>query len=989
MFCWAGAVQAQPGFTRNYAYRYFSTRDGLAQMQVTCVFQDSDGYMWFGTKVGVSRYDGVSFKNYTMDNGMPFGEVISITEYEDKIIFVMPNCLVLLHPDEKIKVINLPRNLSIESYFFFQSVYSLENNRLLLFNILKTPRSPGVYRLSCYELSLDTYRMRKVHEFAQEEHFLKSKNNKIITDQAVYEYDPVKSCIVQTDRLPVQSVNVLCDNDMKTFYFNRQGEKIIKYRKNPDGWIITDSISTMNVRNGISEKMILINDAELLYIAGKKLKFWPDRDIDINISDVFITGFYLDREQNCWIITDDGIYKLFNFVIEENRLGLGTQDKIWSVVEGNDHTMWFGSFMKGLWKLTPGGKLENIKLNVHMWAAQYFNSIKTKNGDLYFPFGSGIARYTDGRFEFSDYKLPVLSTYFDNETGTLFRSTEDTLQNRGLMTGFGANEKFYPWNKRFIISIEKDCKNRIRVGSFTGQGVFTGDKIVADTTRRQYQGVVSMATDDNRRLWKGTERGLYAELDDGREYRVAGNSIKNLVLSLLNYRNKYLIVGELTKLYIVDIENMKSYTRPIVYEIGYDAGFTGLESGQNGMCIDHNGDVWMTTATCVLKFNPEKLVQSQIRVMPPIRVAKILYSDDNVNWEQRILPKKKNQSASDNQQDVLHLSASDKFLRFEYIANSISAPRSLKFRYRLRGFSDQWSQPQSDKTAEFTNIGSGKYRFEVQCNLDGEKWSPVAYSPEIHILSSLWLRWYAFLFYVLLLVLFFSGVVYVFFRRREKRLTEKMQRLKLENELQFRTLHSKVLPHFAKNVLTAIARYAMDDNRKAGKYIAMFSNFMQSTLENADRNFNTIREELDYINNYLQLEKMRFNDRLTYEIDVETDVDEQIQIPAMILHTYCDNAIRHGIVNKQGNGSLKIHVKKTGHGTLVSVADNGIGRKRSTELGTQGNQIGLNLVQEQLEFYNSNNEVKMTQNITDLYNDAGHPAGTRIDFFIPDGFRFS
>ena len=66
-------LTAVPKLSRNYAYRYFTSRDGLVQMQVLCAFQDRDGFMWFGTKGGVSRYDGISFKNYKQEDGIPVG----------------------------------------------------------------------------------------------------------------------------------------------------------------------------------------------------------------------------------------------------------------------------------------------------------------------------------------------------------------------------------------------------------------------------------------------------------------------------------------------------------------------------------------------------------------------------------------------------------------------------------------------------------------------------------------------------------------------------------------------------------------------------------------------------------------------------------------------------------------------------------------------------------------------------------------------------
>lgn len=95
-----------------------TTRDGLAQMQVVCAFQDADGYIWFGTKDGVSRYDGVSFSNYTTDQGLPYGIPREISQWDDKIVFLYNTAFALLYPDDHIKVIYLPKELHFEKQMF-------------------------------------------------------------------------------------------------------------------------------------------------------------------------------------------------------------------------------------------------------------------------------------------------------------------------------------------------------------------------------------------------------------------------------------------------------------------------------------------------------------------------------------------------------------------------------------------------------------------------------------------------------------------------------------------------------------------------------------------------------------------------------------------------------------------------------------------------------------------------------------------------------
>jgi len=427
----------------------------------------------------------------------------------------------------------------------------------------------------------------------------------------------------------------------------------------------------------------------------------------------------------------------------------------------------------------------------------------------------------------------------------------------------------------------------------------------------------------------------------------------------------------------VDIQRLKSLKNPELWEISYDAGFTGLESGQNGFFEDHNGDVWLTTALSVLKFNPDKLIQAQIRRIPLIRLSVLFYSKDNANWSSVIFSDK-----------LIELPASNKFLRFEYIANSISRPKSLRFKYRLIGFSEKWSEPVYTKSVTYTNIGNGKYQFEVKCSMDGIHWSNVAKSPMIIIKAPVYLQPISILVYILLFVVVSVLLTRHFVKRSQRQKLADLNYKNLEDELQIKTLRSKVIPHFTKNVLSAIGHFAMTDKLRAGHYISVFSKFTELTLVNADKNYVTLQEELNYLKYYLELEKMRFGDRFDYDIDTEDVPDLGLLIPTMTLHTYCDNAIRHGLVNKKGAGFLKILGRKTNDGILMIITDNGIGRKRAQELSTRGNGQGLSLIQSQLDFYNQNNAQPIWQKITDIEDDAGKPLGTKVELFIPNGYQF-
>ncbi|MFZ4725794.1 MAG: histidine kinase, partial [Paludibacter sp.] len=733
------------------------------------------------------------------------------------------------------------------------------------------------------------------------------------------------------------------------------------------------------VKNIHRGKFEILPDESLVYFDSNDSPcFIPIRPTGFGVNFSFLEKMFIDREKNLWVTTNNGLYNYFNLNIEEYKLNVSEPDNFWSIVEDNDRNMWFGSYGSGLWMLNPSGKVLPIFKNTKSWTQQYMGSRKSNDGTLFLPFSDGILKYKKNQPPIVSNTASCLSVYYDEKNKIEYYSGVDTTLNIfGLYKGIGSNKRFFHWKVGFPVSIIKDSAGHIRLGSFRGQGVLSADSIITDTRKHDYNGVICMAIDNKGRIWKGTDRGVFVEYPNGSESHVAATQIKGQITSIMNYRDKYLLVGGIRSLFIVDIFTYKTGASTKLFEIGYDAGFTGLESGQNGFNEDHNGDVWLCTALSVLKFNPDKLVQAQTQIIPHIRIASIAYSKDNSKWYSSFFDDK-----------PIALKSSNKFLKFDYVANSISAPKSLRFKYRLVGFSDKWSEPVYTKSVSYTNIGFGKYRFEVQCSMDGIHWSEAAQSPVVEITVPFYLRPISIFTYIFLAILMSVYLTRLFVKRNQQKKMKELNRIKLENELQLNTLRSKIIPHFTNNVLSAIGYFAMTDKLKAGHYISVFSRFTQLTLANADKNYIALSDELNYIRNYLELEKMRFTERFDYHIEIDEAVPLDFLIPTMILHTYCDNAIRHGLVNKDDKGMLLIQIKNESSEILLVITDNGIGRTRAKELGTTGNGKGLQLIEAQLDFYNMLNEKFISQEIIDLHED-GNPLGTKIELRIPKGYKFS
>jgi two-component system LytT family sensor kinase len=188
----------------------------------------------------------------------------------------------------------------------------------------------------------------------------------------------------------------------------------------------------------------------------------------------------------------------------------------------------------------------------------------------------------------------------------------------------------------------------------------------------------------------------------------------------------------------------------------------------------------------------------------------------------------------------------------------------------------------------------------------------------------------ALLIAVAVVILFF-----VFITRKNKLLTEKTMSInsyeKKMIELELHALRSQMNPHFVHNSLNAIQYYIqLNDIDQSENYLTRFSKLVRQFFEYSRKQTIRIEEEIDLISNYLALEKLRFEDKLTYEILCDETVDKEAAIPSMVLQPIVENAVNHGIFHKKTTGKVTITFSQLSEDTFcVVVKDDGIGIKES------------------------------------------------------------
>ncbi len=224
---------------------------------------------------------------------------------------------------------------------------------------------------------------------------------------------------------------------------------------------------------------------------------------------------------------------------------------------------------------------------------------------------------------------------------------------------------------------------------------------------------------------------------------------------------------------------------------------------------------------------------------------------------------------------------------------------------------------------------------------------------------------------------------------------KEMEVLKLNKDLatsQLTTLRAQMNPHFIFNALNSIQQYVLQGNVvEANKYLSKFSKLQREVLNHSDQNFISLEKELEVLNLYLELEQLRFDGNFTYEIKVDTAIDDdEIKIPPMIVQPFVENSIWHGLMPKQGERWVHIHFELSSDDLLIcTVTDNGIGRDASARLKQNGHgqhkSKGLSLVYDRLHILRQQYGQAFEVTIKDLLDNNSVPTGTEVKLHIYTG----
>lgn len=452
-----------------------------------------------------------------------------------------------------------------------------------------------------------------------------------------------------------------------------------------------------------------------------------------------------------------------------------------------------------------------------------------------------------------------------------------------------------------------------------------------------------------------------------------------------------------------------------IKKIDEQSGLTDLRV--ESVIADDSGYVWMTNVGTLIRYNPRTnhfdyfneqhgINKTGFLITPACKVEGgelmfglnqgiVIVDPNNVHTREQPVRFSIYRINTDNtietcsSQSQIRLPYANGKVTFSYLNSDLISGSRIFYRYKMTGIDTAWSTPTRNHLIAY-NLRPGKYRFQMQASYNETNWINFPETVSISVAAPFWQQWW---FYALIGIIAVSvtAIVYKYIQssKTQKRKLEELNRMM--NESRLMAIRAQMNPHFIFNSLNAIQEsIVMQDFDTAYQYLSKFSKLLRQVLNNSEKNFIPLKDEIEVNQLYLELESLRFKKTFSYSLIVEDDIDtETTGFPSLLLQPFIENAIWHGLMHKQGEKKLDISFCLRNNHLECIIEDNGIGRERSAEikknkLGAQYFESkGTKLSGQRLQLLNETGHTRADIQIDDLKKDNGEADGTRVTLKLP------
>ncbi|HTL80954.1 MAG TPA: two-component regulator propeller domain-containing protein [Bacteroidia bacterium] len=959
------------GFSQISNFRNYSVDEGLPFVEVFTIYQDVSGNLWSGGYGGLSRFDGVSFTNFSPKNGLPNHWVTSITEDSRNSLWIATIDGISNYTGSKFINYGVKDGLPDK---YVNCLLRDEKNVLWIGTakgickydgekfLADTSSGPGQYSILCFYQQPNTSRI-----------WIGTSNGIYLSENGKYTHYALS--VSSDDNVTAITI----DNDGRILAGTSDGifrldNDLFRLIFTPAGFDMPSVNAMITDHNGVV--WIAANNGLFSY-DGKQFHGYR---ISTNENSNNIGSLFLDYEGSLWLGTHSGLYRFRG----EGFTSFGPSDGltgnfIYGIDRDASGRLWIGTEMSGAF-LYDGDHFVEFSRKDGLASNKVNAVMKMDNGDMWLGTDRGLSIVTNGKSR----NMHPADGLGSDSVNVIFKDRKGRVWLGGAKTiTLYENGKFIPYhipadaNSIFDVwCLHDDADGNMWVGTYTGGLYIFDGKTFSDGSKKigaDADSYFSICEDNHGKLYFGTLDGIFIYDKTGTFHIDEANGLSSELIycMTMDKEKNNLWVGTNQGISKFDVKAFNFDGDIHITTFGKEEGFTGVESNSNGTYLDSNGVIWFGTVNGLMKYTPTEYRTNSAFARTSITGIKLEYRDT-------ILP------------NFAELSWNENNVAFDYVGICLTNPSKVRYRFMLEGFDPDYSPPTASRNARYSNLPPGTYTFKVISMNNEGLWNTTPTTFSFTIATPFWKRAWFWTLLTLASLGFLALVVYLRIRKikLQERKESETQVAMAKNEL--KALRAQMNPHFVFNSLNSIQHFILTNkSQDAGKYLNKFARLMRVILNNSEKSVITLSEEMEYLRLYLELEEMRFENKFSWKIEIDDDIDADFfEIPAMLLQPYIENAILHGLTPKKTFGHLLIKIHLQGETLVCTIEDDGIGREKAREIRQLSKRkdhksLGMKITHDRLELINRLHGSHLSLTITDLYDAEKKPAGTRVDIFIP------
>lgn len=956
-----------PIFGQSKYYRQFTDQDGLISMNVYQVNQDKNGLIWLATDNGICSFDGKTFEKriHPKMNGQDF--------------------------------IGLYKAPNGQLWFWNWSgqVFYLENNNIQYY-------SPDGFlddkRVGDLIVDIDGNAWMEESFNKNQSFFCDSKGNcKLITSK---------------DKLS-KTIKILTRNESNIGKSFNTGSisSVIDY----------DILKKFPIEDGVGflGRLIYKGNKQWLYLGSDigrgKIRILNTDSTELRLSQVInlnpntrILSYFVGQNQETWLITNRGLKRYNkNFEGQEVTIPRLKDISINSLFQDKNGNMWLGCSGEGIWYI-PKRNLTTFNSLTSSLTSNDINSFKVRHHDILTMSGNGelisfakngvlkhqyqvgfktnfIHKLQDGSgflvasadrlYQYSNdirliqkYNLGNIKTLTEFE-GILISSKRDGITphedwHSPHTVGAITISSFIQQNGP-VYTFQAAKKGGLYAGALSGLLYYDNKKITqvdyTDNENLNNAFVQDIEYDKKGNLWLATDAGIAMLQNEklAKHYTLANG--------LLNEDCKQIVVDEdliwiatNKGVHVLNTKNDSIYAYTIA---------DGLPANRINAVLAVGDSIWVGSSRGVSLIDKKAFFKPT--TLFPVFIHNIRINGNDTTFQ----PHYRMEFNSNN-------------FVFEFTSPNYDK-QTITYFHRLKNYNDNWTSTTGNEV-QYTNLPAGNYTFEIYAQDEKGRKSRTNQSIQITIKKPIWQTWWFYLLSMLIGAAIVSFITYLIVTAYRKQRERQLNFRKELSETKMQALQAQMNPHFIFNALNAIQHFFTTDTRElAMLHLNKFARLIRLIFEYSKVPRISLYKEAKFLKLYIELEKLRFGDTVEIDFNIDKNINvEDVFILPLLIQPMVENAFKHGLLHKQGDGHLRLSMVQVSKEYIkCTVEDDGVGREVAQAFKNvyikEQTSSGLKNTRERISLYNQEyGENAIQFKIIDLKDDKGRANGTRVEFLI-------